>query len=642
MVVGYAVIMETEIAMLNINTQVIEIPKPTLANWQQNVAFIADSLDISATIVLQIYHSDFKACASSKRVSAARKAQRGSFNLNFFSDHIVNNQTDIFIEHIAESSDWRAAQIRVPGIQSFFGWPINWPNGQTLGCIYLFDEQPQKFNVRNKLAVLRFQQAIESDLAILFQHAELIYQNRQLKTSVAKKNLDMQVLKQELHYEQDSRFALESSLIYQQDYDLLTGVANQVSFVKQVDNIFSSLHEDDEVAVIYLGLRNFKSINNSYGYDIGDRVLLETSQRIHQQLTTEYLVARCWGDAFAIAVRDENAIEQTIDLISRLINAFEPVFEIKEFVITAQVCFGIALGDSSEDKAITLLEKSEAAMTACKDQGMNYKFFTQEIEDVIGERHHLESHLASALYNNEMSVHYQPMMCTKTGDILGAEALIRWNNPVLGAVAPDRFINLAEQNGQILALGNFVLRTAIEQAVSWRRKFGGDFCIAVNMSPVQFRDEGLVKHIQQLLSYYQLPAQCLELEITEGVLLQDEAKAGKAIQALQALGIKISLDDFGTGYASMSYLQKYSFDTLKIDRSFINNLNNREQDRELVRAMIAMAKKLNLRIVAEGVETQAQHDFITNEQCDFGQGYLYGKPAPAALFAGQYLVKKAM
>lgn len=628
--------------MLNINTQVIEIPKPTLANWKQNVAFIADGLDMSATLVLQIHHSNLMTSASSKFVAASINNSRHSFDLSLFSNHIVNNQTDILIEHLAADNHWKTARSRIANIESFFGWPISWPNGQSLGCIYLFDEQPQKLSAKNKLSVLRFLQAIESDVSILFQHAELLYQNRQLKTNAAKQNLDIQVLKQELHYEQDSRFALESSLIYQQEYDALTGVANQVSFVKQVDKIFSSLDEDDEVAVIYLGLRNFKSINNSYGYDIGDKVLLETSQRIHQQLTTEYLVARCWGDAFAIAVRDENVIEQTIDLISRLINAFEPVFNIDDYVITAQVCFGIALGDSQEDKAITLLEKSEAAMTACKDQGMNYKFFTQEIEDVIGERHHLESHLASALYNNEMAVHYQPMMCTQTGNILGAEALIRWHNPVLGAVAPDRFINLAEQNGQILALGNFVLRTAIEQAVSWRRQFGGDFTVAVNMSPVQFRDEGLVKHIQQLLSYYQLPAKCLELEITEGVLLQDEVKAGKAIQALQALGIKISLDDFGTGYASMSYLQKYSFDTLKIDRSFINNLTNREQDRELVRAMIAMAKKLNLHIVAEGVETQAQHDFITQEQCDFGQGYLYGKPVPAALFAGQYLAKKAM
>ncbi|MGC3835216.1 putative bifunctional diguanylate cyclase/phosphodiesterase [Moritella viscosa] len=400
--------------------------------------------------------------------------------------------------------------------------------------------------------------------------------------------------------------------------------------------------DENELAVIYLGIRNFKSINNSYGYAIGDKVLLEVSQRIHQQLTTEYLVARCWGDAFAVVVRDDNVVEQAIDLIARFSQAFESTFIIDDYVITAQVCCGVALADSPEDKGISLVERAEAAMSASKDTGTYYNFFTEELSAAIGERHYLESHLAEALDKNEMSVHYQPMICIKTRRVMGAEALIRWQNPILGAVAPDRFIYLAEQNGQILALGNFVLRTAMEQAAQWRKSFGGDFCIAVNMSPVQFRDDNLVSRIAQLLAYYRLPGSSLELEITEGVLLQDEKKAAKAIAGLQNLGVRISLDDFGTGYSSLSYLQKYSFDTLKIDRSFIMNLMERDQDKELARAIIAMAKKLNLQVVAEGVETAEQDQFIVDEGCDYGQGYLYGKPVPATMFMGQYLSKKAI
>jgi len=341
-------------------------------------------------------------------------------------------------------------------------------------------------------------------------------------------------------------------------------------------------------------------------------------------------------------VRDEIVVEQVIDLISRLSHAFESTMIIDDFTITTQLSFGISLAESAEDKGISLVEKAEAAMTASKDNGCNYNFFTDELSAVIGERHYLESHLAEALDKNEMSVHYQPMVCVKTQRVLGAEALIRWRNPILGAVAPDRFINLAEQNGQILALGNFVLRTAMEQAMNWRKSFGADFCIAVNISPVQLRDDNLLSRIAQLLVHYNLPGSALELEITEGVLLQDEHKITKTLAGLKNLGVRISLDDFGTGYSSLSYLQKYSFDTLKIDRSFIMNLMECEQDRELARAIIAMAKKLNLQVVAEGVETPEQDKFVVDEGCDFGQGYLYGKPVPATIFTAQYLRQEAI
>lgn len=627
--------------MLNINTQVIEIPESILANWQQNIALIAETLTCPCTIALQLYYNDLSVYCSSPVLSPSKVKQHQSLDFSFFSHHVVDNQTDLLVENAHSDPGWHAATFRAPNVAAYYGWPIAWPNQQVCGSVSLFGSEPQVFAAKSKLAIARFQQAVETDLALLFQHAEVLHQNRQLKSSYAKQSIDLQVLKQDLLHEQDSRAALESSLIYQQEYDALTGVANQLSFVKQVDAMLKQASET-ETAIVYLGLRNFKSINNSYGYTIGDKVLLEISQRIHQQLTTEYLVGRCWGDAFSIAVRDENVIEQTIDLISRLEQAFKPVFDIGDFSITAQVSFGIALSEPDSTEGVTLVENAEAAMTVSKENGTSYNFFTRELEDAIGERHHLESHLANALYNNEISVHYQPIVCTMTNRVTAAEALMRWHNPVLGAVAPDRFIHLAEQNGQILALSNFVLRTAIEQAVKWRRQLGEDFRIAVNMSPVQFRDENLVTHIQKLLTYYQLPAKCLELEITEGVLLQDEYNAGKAISALQNLGVRISLDDFGTGYASMSYLQKYSFDTLKIDRSFISKALEREQDRELVRAMIAMAKKLHLHVVAEGVETKQQHEFIQIEQCNFGQGYLYGKPVPARLFEGQFLAKKVI
>ncbi|WP_315980170.1 EAL domain-containing protein [Aliamphritea spongicola] len=256
---------------------------------------------------------------------------------------------------------------------------------------------------------------------------------------------------------------------------------------------------------------------------------------------------------------------------------------------------------------------------------------------VLDERCRLESHLVDALKNSEFSLHFQPLIATDSRRLIGAEALLRWFNPVLGHVRPDQFISLAERNGQIVDIGHFVLRTAIEQISSWYRLYNYPMRMAVNISPVQFRDTGLVRYVADLLTEFELPPNMLELEITEGVLMQDEYQATRVINALKRIGVGVSLDDFGTGYASLSYLQKYAFDTLKIDRGFIAHLDNSEQDRELARAIIAMARKLNLNVIAEGIETQEQNDFILEEGCDCGQGYLYGRPVPALEFAAAHL-----
>ncbi|GIC79403.1 GGDEF and EAL domain-containing protein [Moritella sp. F3] len=628
--------------MLNINTQVIEIPESMFRGWQQTVELIAGIMNLPAALIMRVHHSDVRIFSSNDAANVVSPLLSESKQLSCYCAQVIYNRAELVIEDAALDFSWFLDENVSADIMAYYGLPLTWPNDQAFGTLCVLDAQAREFTPHCKLLITRFQQSMIADLTMLYEKAELLHANRKLQTLLSKKSMALSLSNQALLHEQDSRSALESTLVYQQQYDALTGIANQLSLVNQMDDMLESVDDDNELAVIYLGIRNFKSINNSYGYAIGDKVLLEVSQRIHQQLTTEYLVARCWGDAFAIVVRDENVVEQVIDLIARLTHSFELALAIEDFTITTQLCFGIALADSPADQGISLVEKAEAAMTANKDTGCHYNFFTDELSAVIGERHYLESHLAEALDKQEMSVHYQPMICVKTQRVLGAEALIRWRNPILGAVAPDRFINLAEQNGQILALGNFVLRTAMKQAAQWRNSFGDDFCIAVNISPVQLRDDNLVSRVAQLLAYYQLPGTALELEITEGVLLQDEKKVTKSLAGLKSLGVSISLDDFGTGYSSLSYLQKYSFDTLKIDRSFIMNSMECGQDKELARAIIAMAKKLNLQVVAEGVETPAQHQFIVDEGCDYGQGYLYGKPVPATMFTSQYLSRQAI
>jgi len=297
-------------------------------------------------------------------------------------------------------------------------------------------------------------------------------------------------------------------------------------------------------------------------------------------------------------------------------------------MLTASI--GVAVYPNDGNTPSELLRKADSAMYHSKEEGRNtYSYFTEAMNKDVSRRLALEEQMHGALERGEFRLHYQPKVDITTCNLIGVEALLRWNNPALGEVTPCEFIPIAEQTGLIIPIGQFVLNKALEMTATWQQKYEQPFSIAVNLSPRQFRDPNLVTFIKKAIAQSGVPGKSLELEITEGVLMSGHAYIDEALEAINSLGISIAMDDFGTGYSSLSYLRRYPFDVLKIDRSFVSDIIEDKADRELVNAAIAMAHSLGLKVVAEGVETEEQRALLAKQGCEIAQGYLFSKPVSA-------------
>ncbi|MEZ8106082.1 sensor domain-containing phosphodiesterase [Vibrio cortegadensis] len=619
---------------LNINTSQIDVPDEMFNGWQQTLDLLAEIVDSPAVLIMRVTATDISVFTASRtQGNPYHRHDSEVLGNGLYCETVIQNQSELNIPNALKDKDWDHNPDIKLGMIAYCGLPLTWPDKTPFGTICMLDSQEREYSPLYRQLLERFQNGINANLASLYQHSELQYLNQILENNVQQRTSELAKLSEKLIQEIESRRIIEDSVDYYKSYDALTGLPNRLSFMSSLTQQLNA-SISPHTTIIYFGLRNFKSINNSYGYVIGDKLLQLFSQRVQRFLSSDTLFARVAGAEFVIAQPKSDTTDE-MQLINQIITSSNHPFTIDEFTITIPCCMGIA--QSPSDNAAELIQKAGAAMDISKVDGSQYTFFTKQTQLNIEQRYHLESNLVDALKNRELSLNYQPLFCLKDNKVIGAEALLRWNSPILGNVPPDQFISLAEHNGQINEIGNFVLHTAISQAAKWYVLQPGDFRIAINISPVQFRYSSFAEHIADLLTLYQLPASALELEITEGILLQDEHIAQRTIKKLQQLGVRVSLDDFGTGYSSLSYLQKYSFNTLKIDRCFITNIEKNEQDRELSKAIIAIGKKLDMHVIAEGVETQAQDDFIKFEECDYGQGYLYGKPVTADLFEKSYL-----
>lgn len=621
---------------LTIDTSEIDVPDEMFDGWQQTLDLLAEIVDSPAVLIMRVTATDISVFTTSH--TQGNPYQRNDSEVlgnGLYCETVINNQCELNIPNALKDKEWDHNPDIKLGMIAYCGLPLTWPDKTPFGTICMLDNRPREYSQAYRQLLERFQHSINANLASLYQHSELQYLNQILENKVQHRTSELATLSEKLIQEIESRRVIEDSVDYYKSYDALTGLPNRLSFMSSLTQRLNA-STSERITVIYFGLRNFKSINNSYGYVIGDKLLQLFSQRVQRLLSSDTLFARVAGAEFVVAQR-KGKLTDEMQLINQIITCSNTPFLIAEFTITLPCCMGIAQTPIDSDNADELIQKSGAAMDLSKADGSPYTFFTKQTQLDIEQRCHLESNLVDALKNRELSLNYQPLFCLKDHKVIGAEALLRWNSPTLGNVPPDQFISLAEHNGQIVEIGNFVLHTAIAQAAKWYVIQPGDFRIAVNISPLQFRNTSFAEHISDLLCLYHLPASALELEITEGILLQDEHIAQHTIKELQRFGVRVSLDDFGTGYSSLSYLQKYSFDTLKIDRCFITNIENNEQDRELSKAIIAIGKKLDMHVIAEGVETQAQDDFIKFEECDYGQGYLYGKPVSADVFEKSYL-----
>ena len=445
--------------------------------------------------------------------------------------------------------------------------------------------------------------------------------------------------------------ALESErqLMHLANHDPLTSLPNRKFFREHLEiSLDEAVLNRVNLALLFLDLDRFKLINDTLGHALGDKLLLIVAERLAGCFRKGDVLARQGGDEFVVALQGLSGRQDAVLVAQKILAALAHPFQLEDHEVFASASIGIAFHPSDAIDADNLIRCAGSAMYQAKEQGLGYEFYRPELEKLSSERLSLENSLRKALERGELRLHYQPKVNLASGAVIGLEALLRWVHPARGMIPPDQFIPMAEETGLIVPIGEWVLRTACLQIKAWQREGMPLLPVAVNLSARQFRQfsagggtEGspssgeaarvhnLVETIERVLQETGVDPSCLELEITESILMQNLSTAAYILQALSAKGMRIFIDDFGTGYSSLSYLKRLPIDTVKIDKSFVGDITTDPDDAAIVAAIIAMAHSLRLRVVAEGVETQEQFDFLLERGCDAMQGYFFSKPLPA-------------
>ncbi|VVN18149.1 MULTISPECIES: putative bifunctional diguanylate cyclase/phosphodiesterase [Pseudomonas] len=427
------------------------------------------------------------------------------------------------------------------------------------------------------------------------------------------------------------RHEAENSLVRMSQYDFLTGLPNRQQLQQQLDKILIDAGKlQRRVAVLCVGLDDFKGINEQFSYQTGDQLLLALADRLRGHSGRLGALARLGGDQFALVQADIEQPYEAAELAQSILDDLEAAFALDHQEIRLRATIGITLFPEDGNSTEKLLQKAEQTMTLAKTRSRNrYQFYIASVDTEMRRRRELEKDLRDALIRNQFYLVYQPQISYRDNRVVGVEALIRWQHPEHGMVPPDLFIPLAEQNGTIIAIGEWVLDQACKQLREWHDQGFSDLRMAVNLSTVQLHHAELPRVVNNLLQMYRLPPRSLELEVTETGLMEDISTAAQHLLSLRRSGALIAIDDFGTGYSSLSYLKSLPLDKIKIDKSFVQDLLDDDDDATIVRAIIQLGKSLGMQVIAEGVETAEQEAYIISEGCHEGQGYHYSKPLPA-------------
>jgi diguanylate cyclase (GGDEF)-like protein len=427
---------------------------------------------------------------------------------------------------------------------------------------------------------------------------------------------------------------MEQQLNYMATHDTLTGLPNRLMFSQLLNQaIRSAQRHKRQLAVLFIDLDRFKTINDSLGHEAGDRLLKEIARRFKRSLRAVDVVARLGGDEFVILIEEVDELSQVAIVAHKILSSAikQMVLQGEECRVTASIGISIYPKDGNDEQ--TLIKNADIAMYFAKEEGKNnYQFYSKNIQSQSLERLSLETNLRLALERKELSLQYQARLDFKTGALTSVEALLRWDNPSLGST-PTQFIPVAEETGLIVPIGRWVMKTACAQNVAWQRQGLPPVCMAVNLSLRQLLDDKLLEDIKAALVDSGMAPNLLELEITESMVMTNPTRLIALLTDIKKLGVRLAIDDFGTGYSSLAQIKNFPIDTLKVDRSFIRNLAQDSDDQAITEAIIAMGKTLSLTVVAEGVETQEQEDYLRDHVCDEMQGFYFSKPIAPDQFA---------
>jgi diguanylate cyclase (GGDEF)-like protein/PAS domain S-box-containing protein len=430
----------------------------------------------------------------------------------------------------------------------------------------------------------------------------------------------------------------EAKITRQAQFDGLTDLPNRALAMDRLSqSMMAAERTKSKVVLIFLDLDDFKKINDSLGHDVGDKLLVEAGQRLLGSVRKNDTVARQGGDEFLVILSGLEKGQSAEAIVESILKAFNRPFIIDDHDLLVTPSIGLAVFPDDGSETGELLRNADLAMYQAKDAGRNtFQYYNHIIHDHSLYRLRLERELRHALDRNEMELYYQPLIDINTRSLIGAEVLMRWNSKALGQVSPNNFIGIAEQTGLIVQLGEWAMHQACQQACLWQNMLP-EFLLSINVSPRQFRGGFITGTIKRSLEQSHFPPDQLQIEVTEGLLIRNQPEVHGSLTLLDEMGVRLAMDDFGTGYSSLSYLKNYPFHTLKIDRSFINDMTDKSSYLSIVSAAISMGKALGLSLVAEGVETEEQLAILAAEGCHTAQGFLFGKPVPAAVFSDVWM-----
>ncbi len=473
---------------------------------------------------------------------------------------------------------------------------------------------------------------INNQLAIVAAKQKVCQLNFELEQRVLERTRELEKANQQLKKEILQRKRIQKKLVYLAMYDPLTDLPNRILFMQRLNNLLQqdSAEPHSLFAVLFLDCDRFKLINDSLGHLIGDQVLAEIARRIKCCLEPAATLARFGGDEFMVLLPELAHIEHASTIAEKIQHQLQLPFEVNRHQLFISASIGIVPGTKDYQLAEHILRDADTAMYQAKKRGKAcHQVFNPNMHRNASKRLKLETDLRLALKRQELSVYYQPIIALNTGSLVGFEALVRWKHPEKNLVSPVEFIPIAEETGLIVPLGLWVMRSACRQLRTWQDKHAIDqLKISVNLSVKQFYQPDFIEQIDDILQETQIDSQSLKLEITESAIVDNAESATLLFQKLRARQIHLSIDDFGTGYSSLSYLHRFPVNTLKIDRSFVDRIGKDGENLEIIRAIVTLAKQLDMTVIAEGIETSQQKDYLKALGCDEGQGYFFAKPLP--------------
>ncbi len=508
--------------------------------------------------------------------------------------------------------------------------------------LWSISEDINSIKDKNQILELACRQVLQSDICCFQQSKTLSKQNNnQLIELKNNKILECCIQIQQINQENvgsvwsfsdiTEREKRENIIKHQAFHDSLTGLANRSYFNLQLKKSLIEVHNSEEMlAVIFFDLDHFKKINDTLGHDTGDILLKKLVQRLNNCIRDNDLISRWGGDEFTLLLPKISCRQDATTIANRILNSLQSAFKIKNHYLRVTCSIGIAVYPDDGEDGETLLKNADIALYQAKYRGRNnYQHYNHNFNSQAHQRLDIENKLYSALENQEFVLYYQPIIDIITGKIVKMEALLRWQRPDVGLIGPNIFIPLAEENGQIVAIGEWVLETACTQNQLWHSMGMKSLSVSVNLSARQFQQQDIVSRVNDILNKTNLPSSALELEITETVTIENKDIAKTILGQFHHMGISLAMDDFGTGYSSLSYLKEFSFDTIKIDRFFVKNVLDSPEDTAILKAIVSLGQGLNVKVVAEGVETLEITDFLKNLQCQYMQGYYFSRPLPA-------------